>query len=356
MDAIIVCPKCSSDLISINEFVACKNCGTKWPLNESVPNFVNNSYYWGEIPVEEMSSIIEAARTRGWKESVKELVNNNYPVLYKYIINENRADFIYVTELDEESVVLDLGSGWGAISCQLAKHFNKIFSIESVTERIEFQKIRASQENLNNIIPIQASFLELPLKENSFDLIVMNGVLEWIGIANENDRPDQLQVQVLRKIYSLLKPNGVLYIGIENRYWYGYFLGRPDHTGLPFTSLLPRKFSDFLVKIHKDNDYRTKLPRNSYRTYTYSYWGYRRLLRKAGFDNIDIYLVFPDYNRPNFLIPSLSNEAFLHLLTKIFSGNTRKKKLLRFIAKFITPLKLHLVFSPCFSIFGKKGN
>ena len=38
----------------------------------------------------------------------------------------------------------------------------------------------------------------------------------------------------------VLKPGGSIYVGIENRYAYGYFMGAQDHNRLRYTSILPR--------------------------------------------------------------------------------------------------------------------
>jgi len=53
--------------------------------------------------------------------------------------------------------------------------------VEAVTERIDFTRERLRQERVNNVRLMQASAADLPLADNSFDLVVVNGVLEWVG-------------------------------------------------------------------------------------------------------------------------------------------------------------------------------
>ena len=81
--------------------------------------------------------------------------------------------------------------------------------------------------------------MALPLAENSFDLVIVNGVLEWVGEWDLTVDPRTVQVNFLKKILRLLKDDGILLIGIENRIGWGLFLGGEDHSGMAYTSLVP---------------------------------------------------------------------------------------------------------------------
>jgi hypothetical protein len=102
----------------------------------------------------------------------------------------------------------------------------------------------------------------------------------------------------------LLKDNGVLLVGIENRFGVGFFLGHNDHSGIPYTSLVPRPVATFMLRRSSRTHYRTQLnPRKQYRTYTYSENGYRELLSEAGFAETLSYWADPGYNQPYHLVP-----------------------------------------------------
>src|SRR5207247_3905314 len=95
------------------------------------------------------------------------------------------------------------------------------------------------------------------------------------------------QIEFLEEVHRILKPDGHLYIGIENRYGYGYFFGVPeDHTGVKYAALAPRWLADVLV---------TRANGHPYRTYTYSYAGLRSLLGEAGFPSASFFAPIPDY-------------------------------------------------------------
>ncbi len=79
--------------------------------------------------------------------------------------------------LDERSVALDIGSGYGAITHSLSRSVRDVYFVESMPERIEFTQERLRHEGFTNVRLIQASATALPLVENGFDVVVTNGVL-----------------------------------------------------------------------------------------------------------------------------------------------------------------------------------
>jgi SAM-dependent methyltransferase len=167
----------------------------------------------------------------------------------------------------------------------------------------------------------------------------MNGLLEWLGAGKDTGCPKKIQIEVLQKMKSLLKPGGHLYIGIENRFALSLLTGRGlDHTGLRFTSILPRFLADSYAKLRK---------RGSYRTYTYSRLGYIKLLREAGFKNVDFYLPWPGYNDPRIIVPYENLKALRYLVLNIMSGNSLTKKIIKIAIRvpFVLRLYRFLFFS-----------
>jgi SAM-dependent methyltransferase len=353
-DVSLVCPECSSFLSESEYALYCNSCNTKYPITNGIPRFISNPYYWGEIPQALMSEVNRKAKENGWFTSIEKIVAPDYPNIYRYITDFSRADFGYLMNLGLDKTVIDIGSGWGTLSTLIAPLVGKVLSVESVTERIEFTNIKANQEGLINVFPIQASFLQLPIPQAYADLAILNGVLEWIGIASYDDNPYNLQMSVLRRIFESLKTGGQLYIGIENRLGYQYFLGARDHSDLRFTSLMPRWLADLTMKWKNQQSRRSNQAAGSYRTFTYSYWGYRSILRKAGFSHVRMYLVFPDYNRPSYLIPADNHLAFNYLIEQMYSSNNFKRRILKSLARNTSFIGLQKIFSPCFSIIATK--
>ena len=220
------------------------------------------------------------------------------------LLDLQRASWVPMLGLNERSVALDIGCGYGAITHSISRSVGELYSVEAIPERIEFTQERLRQEGIGNVRLVQASATALPLVDNSFDLIVTNGVLEWIGEWDLEGDPRSAQIKFLGKIRRLLKASGVLVVGIENRIGYGLFLGACDHSGIPYTSLVPRRMASFMLRHSSKPHHRTQLnPKKEYRTYTYSERGYRGLLADAGFVDVSCYWAEPGYNQPYNLIP-----------------------------------------------------
>jgi SAM-dependent methyltransferase len=246
-----------------------------------------------------MHEVNRRAETGPWKAALLDSSEASVQRAAEMILNLDRANWQWLVDLPPDSGVLDVGAGMGTTSHALATHYRKVVAVEPVLERIQFMQQRFRQERLSNIKILRSSIWTLPFPKESFDLIAMNGVLEWVPTGQAGD-PGEIQEMALKKLFSLLRPGGYLYIGIENRMSLGYFLGYPDpHCGLPFVTVLPRRLANWYA--------RRKGQQDGYRNYLYSSDGYRNLLRKVGFAGLDIYVAVPSYNHPRFLIPLADN-------------------------------------------------
>jgi len=240
------------------------------------------------------------------------------PGLLATIIDNRRVSWFPLLGLGVDSVALDIGSGYGAITHALSSIVGQVYSIEAIPERVEFTRLRLSQERILNVHQIQGTALDPPFCDASFDLIVVNGVLEWVGDWDQNGDAREVQLTFLRKLARLLKREGVLVIGIENRFGYSLFRGGIDHSGLSYTSLMPRTVASLYMRHFNRNHYRTTLPtRREYRTLTYSERGYRKLLKEAGIPHHSFCWSDPGYNEPLSVIPQRGFLLRDHALNKL---------------------------------------
>jgi ubiquinone/menaquinone biosynthesis C-methylase UbiE len=365
----LVCPTCKSSLRQDNYALVCENCRRSYAIQDGVFNFLGEKdVCWGEVPPEYMKELVGLARRKGFKTALEQ-VAFQYPDLEDYLLSYGRIDWLFhCLNLQRNDSCLDLGSGWGSLTFALARHFKEVWSLEPVRQRIEFQKIRRDQEGTSNVNLARALMSDLPFSNGYFDLIVANGVLEWVGIGDNPRNPRRMQLDFLREIKRLLRPQGCLYIGIENRFGWPNFLGARDHSGLPFSSILPRKLADLEVKILRrtkgvyQREKRTALDWKSYRTYTYSSIGYRDLLKEAGFDDIDLFWVSPSYNYPMFSARLDDIRSFMFFLknakqTLGYNQNSTKK-LLMMLASYLPHSLMNITLPmlwPDFLIFAYKG-
>ncbi len=304
------CPICLSPLFFVDskETIVCK-LGHYFKIEDNIPIFAKDkNYYYGEISEEEMRNLLHSIKEnsdweKGFYQFLMKQPSAKRDSLIKYIKDKRRAAFKFLLPLEKRFNVLDLGCGWGTISLNLSNHVSEIHALDLTLPRLLFLKQWADSRGLKNLFVACAGDLQhLPYPDDFFDIVIMNGVLEWVALSFEGN-PMQVQLNYLQEIRRILKREGKLYLAIENRYNYRYFLGKPDdHSGLLFGSILPRRIADLYSRIKKGK---------AYRTYTYSYYQYLSMLRSSGFPNVNAFIAYPIYRYPRFLI-NVKNVNSLH--------------------------------------------
>jgi len=357
------CPKCKQLLVNKTGGYICKKCDCFYPLHNGYVNFIGDSeFYAGEVPQHEMQKLIQEIDLLGYDEGLFSFLNR-HPNLRDYITDFKRTDWLSHCLSKNNLRCLDIGSGLGNISNLLSRNYHEVYSLEAVKERIEFQKRRFENSNRKNITVVRGNALELPFPDNFFDLVVCNGLLKWPGMMNTDQPPRDTQLLFLREVKRILSKNGCLYIGIENRFGYQFFLGQRDHSGLRYTSLLPRSIANYFVKrfgiaggIYGDKS-KKKKEKHGYFTYTYSAWGYKSLFRQAGF-NSKSYWVFPSYNEPIMSGRLEDNIGIKSFLNNFKSTFTRFKILLSIIEKLDKSISglIFSLFTPSFLFYCYKKN
>ncbi|MBM3282672.1 class I SAM-dependent methyltransferase [Candidatus Gottesmanbacteria bacterium] len=254
----------------------------------------------GFIWAEEPQKFLEIAEEKGWQEALISVQQENSPDKLQEALAPNRLAWLNLVDIKPSTKALDIGAGSGGIACQLAKKCN-VVAIDGSDVDVEFLKIRAKQESLRNFKVIMANALNLPFDRNHFDLAIMNGVLEWIPTSQPDRNPRDAQLKSLKEVRRVLKTTGNFLLGIENRYYLGYFLGVPEqHVNLKYVSIMDRGDAEQLSQNVRS------LP---FLEYTYTRWEYENLIREAGFKYIEAYWLFPDYRLPQYIIPLNSQNA-----------------------------------------------
>lgn len=325
--------------------LVCKCCGQKFHISESCPKcsrrpelknntylFDDKAFFYGDPPREVLrktasmnNDIISPLVTLDYYDHLYEPQRH----IGKYLGDPRRvAPVAYLNKKAlKRASVLDYGCGLGVFTMTLAEHCQEVCALDATLERAEFSRSISSYLSNTNVITakgaLDSSFF---FAEGQFDLIILNGVLEWTPVTMDTTRPPRdVLVGFLTRIKRFLKPNGVIYVGIENRYALNYFLGSPDHhSGLLFGSLLPRTMA---------NIYSKYLKHTPYRTYTFSHGGYRRLFNDAGLNILLATFMYPSYQFPTYIGKTDQYLGFFkkELCEKNLPG--RKMKLIRTLSQ-----------------------
>lgn len=277
-------------------------------------------------------------------------------IYYAVDRGEKMVDFFEknISKLDN-FYVLDAGCAMGGISIAFSKKCNKLIAIDVDRERLSIAKKRTLERNISNLIVKEGNILSTGFQDNLFDLVIINGVLEWVGMNEEGLNPQHLQLRLLKEAMRILKKDGYLYLAIENR-WFPRNAFEDPHSKLPLVAVLPRRLADIFSRI---------IAKRPYQNYIYSYWGLKKLFLKTGILNFKFYLPLFDYQYPYVIIDSSDRKRLLKQVSnfpcrKIHSGQYLKyvcgthPKLKRIYMKIVTALRLEKLFYPAFIVIAQK--
>ena len=166
--------------------------------------------------------------------------------------------------------MLDLGCGLG----YLTRYFLNI-GIETIGVDISKELINYSKKNVPNGSFVLADGTKLPFKEECFNTIILNDVLEHV--------PYNLAMPLLYEAKRTMKRGGSLYISVANRYQL-----REPHTQILFLTWLPRSCWNAIHKRIK----KRQIPNY----YPYTIKSLKKLCQEVGFSYRD-YTWFYAWNK-----------------------------------------------------------
>jgi SAM-dependent methyltransferase len=132
--------------------------------------------------------------------------------------------------------ILDIGTGAGYIAGALAAEAGPEGGVWAVD-------VRDQRRIMHGFSFTQVDDTDLPFEDGFFDVVLSNHVIEHVG-----ERDDQLSH--LSEIHRVLKPGGLAYLAVPNR----WVLVEP-HFRLPLLSWLPEPWRDPYVRAAGRGDY-----------------------------------------------------------------------------------------------------
>jgi len=221
----------------------------------------------------------------------------------------------------------------------------QVVSFDLSWARAKFVQLRMAHEGKKNITAFAGDFMELPFAEGQFDVIIFNGILEWIGQSLKYEDPYEVQQWVMKKCFKLLKPGGRMYVGIENRFCFSYLTG-PDHIMvLNGVAWMPRWLARPYCRLRIGKDYRV---------YTHGERGYVKLFRDAGFSDVHVMMPYPGYNDQRLLVPFENTDCLRFAITNLMGGLSWKKKLVKVLSRIPGVLAVYRYFFFSYDIYGSK--
>lgn len=230
-----------------------------------------DNYCDGEVE-KDIINYLEEYGEEGYSEIF--MKDRRWPVFYH--ITPIRKNIINWYPFKENSEVLEIGAGMGAITRVLCEKAEKVTSVELSKQRAS--AIQARCKDKENLEIIVGNFNDIKFNQK-FDYITLIGVLEYAPLYTASKEPFH---DFLTQIKSLLKEDGKLLIAIENQFGMKYFSGATeDHTG---------KVYDGITGYENKNGIRT-FGKNEL----------KEILKESGFEYTNFYYPMPDYKLPNII-------------------------------------------------------
>jgi SAM-dependent methyltransferase len=282
----------------------------------------NADFYWGALSRMEMNLLNTSIENYGFIDGIK---NHEFSEKFNYGLDINRSNsikFLFSTKVPYK--VLEIGCGYGNLTSELAKIADEVHAIDAVHESLLFTKHRLDYEKISNVKLFQTDIFETPnflknFDSGFYDLIVINGVLEWVGSGSKEGNPQNYQKQFLNECCQKLKEDGFLFLAIENRFYPGW-IKRDPHSKLPFTAIAPRVIANIISLL---------LTRKSYRTYIYGFQSLTKMMKGCGLSLNSKFYVYHSYRSP--LILFQNNVDYAREVLKLVPKNMLSRKWKSFI-------------------------
>lgn len=197
----------------------------------------------------------------------------DWPSRYHFSFMRNNLLEGIVELFDKNSTVLEISPECGAITRWLGERFKEVDAIEGDLQRAATTRVRTSE--LENVKVYFGDMLNTSL-EKKYDIITLIGVLAYAPFYDERTSdPHGPCLHLLSKLIESLNDRGILVLAIENKLGLKYLSGcGEDHTGKQFDGIA---------------GYPEKSP------VTFSRKELEKTLRRAGFNHIQFYHLFPDH-------------------------------------------------------------
>lgn len=106
---------------------------------------------------------------------------------------QNPEEILSAVEIKPDTVAADLGCGSGVFTIPLSRKVEKVYGIDVQKKMLEFLEQKIQMRKLKNIEPLIAKGNEIPLEDESIDLLVS------INTLHEFDNKDRM-IEEMRRV------------------------------------------------------------------------------------------------------------------------------------------------------------
>jgi SAM-dependent methyltransferase len=274
-----------------------------------------------------MEELVRFLKTNGgpWRRVLKDPRFSSLESKFLWFTDPRSGMFYRLVSPGRKGSFLEVGAASGIVSACLSEEYERGYALEEQAVFVEFMKHRFQMDSIKNVQVMHGNALDIPLLDTSVDLVAVNGVMERMptGVLGEN--PRKVQMRFLREARRCLSSGGKIVIAIENAWHHRLLMGNAVNRAVE--------------KRHGTES-------------IYSYFGYKKLLAEAGFSNVRIFVVMPDYCLP-VDIYSFNRRSLTELYLKYHSGS-RLGRMLKRLSNVLGAPYLGAYFTKAFYVEAEK--
>ena len=199
---ILCCPNCRGSLVTRNETLACRNCGAIYQTDNGIPLL-----FYPHDPMDQAHDVTDVV-----KVFYEENPFPNYDDFdSKESLAEKARQGIFARLLDEQipggAKVLECGCGTGQLSNFLGMRWNRaVFGTDLCLNSLRLAKGFRDRCDIKNAAFVQQNLFRPAFRDESFDLVICNGVLHHTSDPRGG----------FRSISRLVKHGRFIIIGLYN--------------------------------------------------------------------------------------------------------------------------------------------
>jgi len=232
-----ICPHCKDILLVRKEgqddFYGCRSCGASFPVFFGIPDFrLSDSYEDYEYDMLSCRELIKSYKqydfktlwkgypwknnlpSRGkvnikfekiyWKMEEETFLKHGYAILYKinrYLELKNKPALT-------RGVSFEAGGAYGLYTLGFSQYFKRVFFTDLSLRNVIIAKKFIEEKKLENVTIFCSDIERLPVRDNMFDFIHCNGVIEHVRNPQN----------IINEAYRTLKKDGIYMILSPNKY------------------------------------------------------------------------------------------------------------------------------------------
>lgn len=197
MRDILKCPSCAGSLRLEKLNYHCQSCSSEYSIENGIPKlFLDDADFTREV-----KDFYETTPFPKYNDidDIGSLIKRANQGVFAKRLNE---------QLEEGTRILEAGCGTGQLSIYLSLKNREVYATDMSIPSLEIAKEFASNQKIDNVNFFQMNIFNPIFENNSFDVLISNGVLHHTHDAHK----------AFLSLLPLVKKDGLIIIGLYHKY------------------------------------------------------------------------------------------------------------------------------------------